>query len=257
MDNVSFNLNNVSFGYADTPVLREIDLIFKPGMVHGVIGPNGSGKSTLLGLLSGHIFAQVGNVHINDTNLTNIAPADLARQCALIPQELDFNFPFTVRETVLMGRHPFIPRFARPGDSDIALVNSAMEKMDLDNLCHRVLADLSGGEKQRSVVARGLAQDTPALLLDEPTSSMDIRHALTTMAELKRLAHEERRTIIAVLHDLNLATRFCDRIVMLNAGTVHDEGMVTETLTPNAIKTVFNVDADVLDTASGPQIVFI
>lgn len=257
MANATFRLNGVHFGYADTPVLSGLDLSFEPGMVHGVVGPNGSGKSTLLALLSGHLKPGTGTIHLNDIPLTALSPATLSRLCALVPQELDFNFPFTVHETVLMGRHPHIPRLARPTDADYATVSASIDKMDLDKLHDRVLADLSGGEKQRAVVARGLAQETPALLLDEPTSSMDIRHALTTMSELKQLAHTKNRTIIAVLHDLNLAARFCDRIVMLHKGRVHAQGAVIETLTQATIETVFKVRASLHETEAGPQIVFI
>ena len=140
---------------------------------------------------------------------------------------------------------------------DLAIVKKTMTTMNLGHLKNRILADLSGGEKQRTVLARGLAQDTGALLLDEPTSNMDIRHALATMTELQRLAHSDKRTVIAVLHDLNLAARFCDRVTMLADGTVHASDIARETLTPKNIETVFQVRATVMDTEEGPHIIFL
>nr|WP_287413061.1 ABC transporter ATP-binding protein [Pseudodesulfovibrio sp.] len=254
MHTATFTLNTVSFAYTDTPVLRDINLAFEPGHLYGIVGPNGSGKSTLLDLLAGHSSPTNGTVELNTTPVTSITPKTLARQCALVPQELDFNFPFTAFETVLMGRHPHIQRFARPSDKDLSIVEKSLKSMDLGDLKNRYMADLSGGEKQRTVVARGLAQNTSALLLDEPTSSMDIRHALTTMTELKRLSSEGNRTIVAVLHDLNLAAAFCDTLVILNKGRVHAHGSVETTLTPETINAVFRIQAHVLNTDKGLHI---
>lgn len=254
MDSVTISVHQASFGYTITPVLHDIDLTFAPGTVHGIVGPNGSGKSTLLDLMSGHRVPTQGRIAINDSPISDIAPDTLARQTALVEQQFDFNFPFTVREAVLMGRHPHIPRFARPSDTDIDHVRQALTITDTTKLADRVLADLSGGEKQRTVFARALAQDTPALLLDEPTSSMDVHHALAVMTELKRLAHEEGRTIVTVLHDLSLAATFCDRIVMLKLGQVFADGMASDVLTSETISDVFAVRAEVIETNNGPTI---
>ena len=232
MDSGRLTASALCFGYGNSPVLRGFDLDFEPGALHGIVGPNGCGKSTLLALLSGHLEPDSGSAALDGIPAREYPASLLARRCTLVEQEPAANFPFTVFETVLMGRHPHIPRFARPQKADLDITGAALAVMDLAPLRHRVLADLSGGERQRAMVARGLAQDTPALLLDEPTSSMDIRHALSTMTELKRLAGKKGRTVIAVLHDLNLAARFCDRVTMLSRGTVHASGTVEETLTP-------------------------
>lgn len=244
------------FGYGDSPVLRGLDLVFESGALHGIVGPNGCGKSTLLALLSGHLIPDSGDAALDGIPAREYPASRLARHCALVEQEPAANFPFTVFETVLMGRHPHIPRFARPQQTDLDITNKALAVMDLTHLRHRALADLSGGERQRAMVARGLTQDTPILLLDEPTASMDIRHALSTMAELKRLAQKENKTVIAVLHDLNLAARFCDRVTMLSHGTVHASGTVQKTLTPAGIEAVFRVRTAVLETDAGPTIIY-
>jgi iron complex transport system ATP-binding protein len=256
VDSATFTLQDLGFAYGETTVLRDIDLGFAPGMVHGVIGPNGSGKSTLLGLLAGLLAPNQGAVRLNGEDVFDSPPARLAGLCALVSQDQTLRFPFTVAETVLMGRHPHIPRFSRPAPRDMERVEQALAAMDLLDLRHRAVADLSGGERQRTAVARGLAQETPALLLDEPTSAMDIRHAMAAMEELARLARAGR-TVVAVLHDLNLAARYCDNLVMLDKGAVHAYGNVSRTLTPDNIHAVFGVRAAVLETEYGPHIAYI
>jgi len=251
MENVIYQIKGVHFSYGKTPTLHDLDLTFESGKLHAIVGPNGSGKSTLLDLMSGHLTPDSGSIEINNLPICDHTPSELALLVALVPQEFDFNFPFSSRETVFMGRHPHIPRFSRPSSKDISLVDMALEKTDTAHLANRILADLSGGEKQRILFARALAQDTQALLLDEPTSSMDIRHTLIAMTELKRLAKEENRTIVTVLHDLNLAAKFCDRIIMLNKGRVHAQGNAANTLTTANLCDVFKVHADLIDTPNG------
>lgn len=252
MNDVSYTTENLCFRYNSVPVLRNLHLDFKPGLLHAIVGPNGSGKSTLLDILAGHHTPTSGSVRINQVSLSQHRPESLARLTAMVPQEFSFNFPFTVSDAVLMGRHPHIPRFSRPSSTDMALIETAMNTMDISHLANRPLSTLSGGEKQRTVFARALAQATPGLLLDEPTSSMDIRHTLTAMAELRRLAHDENRTIITVLHDLNMAAAYCDRIVVLHHGQVHAYGTPVAALTPSSIHDVFGVAAEVTTrTASG------
>lgn len=251
MDNVTIAVRDLSFAYDNRPVLHGLNLDFRPGGFHAMVGPNGSGKSTLLALLAAHLAPSAGSVTFNDQYISSITPAALARQMALVPQETAFSFPFTVFETVLMGRHPHIPRFARPSEEDLRLVRQAMEVMDLTDLADRTMPELSGGERQRTVFARALAQDAPCLLLDEPTSSMDIRHALAAMTFLRDLAHSENRTIVAVLHDLNQAANHCDSVTVLDKGTVYAAGSPGSTLTPDIIGAVFGVTAHV--TGSGDE----
>lgn len=256
MANITYELQDVCFDYGNTRILHSLELTFEPGKLHAIVGPNGSGKSTLLDLMSGHRISTSGRITIGDKAISEHTSQELALLTALVPQEFDFNFPFSVREAVLMGRHPHIPRFSRPSIKDMSLVDMALKKTDTAHLADRILAELSGGEKQRTLFARALAQDTPALLLDEPTSSMDIRHALAAMTELKRLAREKNRTVITVLHDLNLAANFCDRIIMLNQGRIHSHGAVNETLTADTIHDVFGVHANVINTSTGLHILY-
>jgi iron complex transport system ATP-binding protein len=251
-DTVAYAIRDLRFAHGDTPVLRGIDLDFEPGVFHAVVGPNGSGKTTLLDLMAGLGRPSSGSVLLNGAPVESMRPAAMARLVAQVPQEFASPLPFTVHQTVLMGRHPHIPRFARPTAADLDAVRAAMEVTDTGHLAARTLAELSGGERQRAVVARALAQTTPGLLLDEPTSSMDIRHCLAVMAELGRLARQEGRTVVAVLHDLNLAAACCDRVVMLCHGAVHTQGDPADALTPETIRAVFGVRATVGRSGSGP-----
>lgn len=258
MADLTWSLDSLFFGYCEAPLINDLTATFNPGLVHGIIGPNGSGKSTLLSLMSGQHAPLTGSVNINGCSLISLSSMQSAQQIATVPQEFSFNFPFSVRDCVLMGRHPHIPRFSRPTGNDFNAVDKALETMDLTQLADRPLSELSGGEKQRTVFARALAQDTPGLLLDEPTSSMDIRHALAAMTELKRLAQHENRTVVTVLHDLNMAAAHCDRILVLNKGRIHASGTPDETLTTDTIRTVFGVKAQVMQrqSANGLTIIF-
>lgn len=259
MSNMPISLSNITFGFADTTILHDLNITFEPGKLHAIIGPNGSGKSTLLDIMAGHQSPWSGSVSISDKPLKDFSPTSLAKEVATVPQEFNFNFPFPVLDAILMGRHPYIPRFSRPSEDDMAIVRSAMQTMDLTDLEHRAMSDLSGGEKQRTVFARALAQSTPYLLLDEPTSSMDIRHALAAMEELRTLAHTKGRTIVTILHDLNLAAAFCDEIAILHKGRLHTQGPATTALTPDTIMAVFSVQAEVTlaPNAKHPVITYI
>ncbi|CCH50488.1 ABC transporter ATP-binding protein [Pseudodesulfovibrio piezophilus] len=255
MNKVTYTLEGIDFGYDSSTVLHNLNVTFEPGYFHAIVGPNGSGKSTLLDLVAGHLSPQNGRILINDSPMETFSSEELARLTATVPQEFNFNFPFTVEEIVFMGRHPYIPRFSRPTKGDREAVEAAMNTMDITLLGNRALFHLSGGERQRTIFARALAQSTPGLLLDEPTSSMDIRHTLASMAELKRLAHTENHTIVAVLHDLNMASAHCDRIMVLNDGTLHSFGTPSEALTTETIQEVFGVTAHVWESELNTHVI--
>lgn len=245
MDSVTVSARTLSFAHGEKTILHELDLDFEPGRLHAIIGPNGSGKTTLLDILAGHRTPKTGSVSLNESEVATHTPVELARLLAMVPQEIQFDFPFTAFDAVLMGRHPHIPRFSRPTDHDLEAVHDAMRTMDITHLARRSLGELSGGEKQRTAFARALAQDTPCLLLDEPTSSMDIRHALIAMKALQRLAREGR-TVVTVLHDLNLAATCCDSVTILHEGQLHAQGTPQVVLAPDTIETVFGVNAEIM-----------
>lgn len=240
-----FALSGVGFSYGSAAVLSGIDLELAPGSFHAVLGPNGAGKSTLLDLLAGLKKPDQGNISFRGRPLEGFGRGDLARSISLIPQEYAVRFPFTVREVVLMGRHPHLPRFGPPGREDLDQVEQALAALDLESLAQKTMTALSGGEKQRVVLARCLAQDNSVILMDEPTANLDIRHALGFLELVRGLVRNEGRTVVAVMHDLNLAAQFCDQAAILEKGRLHGSGPVGRTLTEELLARVFRVEARV------------
>ncbi|WP_218915080.1 ABC transporter ATP-binding protein [Desulfurivibrio alkaliphilus] len=240
-----FQLHNVFFAYDDTTVLEEINLELPPGRFYGIVGPNGCGKTTLLDLLTGTRRVRRGSVLFQGRAIGAYRRRTLARQLALVPQEYAIDFAFTVEEVILMGRHPHLPRFGRPTAADWEIIDRVMAEIGIDYLAGRPVNELSGGEKQRVAVARALAQQTPTLLLDEATASLDIRYTLNILGALRQRVSRGEQTVIAVLHDLNLAAAFCDHLVFLNRGRIQAAGPTDQVLTPANIARVFGVECAV------------
>ena len=240
-----FSIHDGWFGYQKTPVLENINLSLSKGKFYGLIGPNGSGKSTLLDLLTATIKPDQGTVAFKDRPMASYRRPELARMLALVPQDFTLGFDYTVFDVVLMGRHPHIPRFSSPSGKDLDLVEEALAIMDITTLRDRIVTHLSGGEKQRVVVARALAQDTEVLVLDEATSNLDIRHTIEIMRVIYRRVAKKAVTVIAAIHDLNLAAAFCDELIVLQDGKVVTSGPVNEILTDQLIREVFSVESHV------------
>ncbi len=241
----AFSLSGIDFSYGRAAVLKGLDLDLAQGSFHAVLGPNGAGKSTLLDLLAGLRKPDRGTVSFLGRPLGEYSRSSLARSVSLVPQEYAIQFPFTVREVVLMGRHPHLSRFGPPSGEDMDLVEKALEAMDLGGMAAKPITALSGGEKQRVVLARSLAQNNRVMIMDEPTANLDIRHALAVLALVRDLVDQEGRTVVAVMHDLNLAAQFCDRAAILKKGRLHGSGPVRQTLTEANIGEVFQVEARV------------
>jgi iron complex transport system ATP-binding protein len=223
-------------------LLRDATLVLRPGEFVCIVGPNGAGKSTLLRLLAGTVRPAAGVVRWGTLGDRPTA-RQLAKHLSLVPQEQLAVRGFSAGEVVLMGRYVHLGRFGREGPSDFAAARTAMVATSTYQLREREVATLSGGERQRVHVARGLAQETGALLLDEPTASLDIAHQLELMALLQRLAREEGKAVAAVLHDLELAARWCDRLVVVAAGQIVADGEPETVLTRELLADVFGVDA--------------
>ena len=240
-----FNIEELSFAYAQSRVLDGITLNLPPGKFYGLVGPNGCGKTTFLDLLTGCKKPLTGSISFQGRALFSYHKRDLARQMALVPQEFDTGFGFTVEEIVLMGRHPHIDRFSSPDEKDWNAVDRAMAAIGIADLRHRYTNTLSGGQKQRTVVARALAQETPVLLFDEATSSLDIKYTLQIFNLARRLVREAGCTVIAVIHNLNLAAAYCDHLVFMKDGRLLKHGPTTETMTAATIAEVFDVQAQV------------
>lgn len=223
-------------------VLHGIDIEVAPGSVVGLLGPNGAGKSTLLRALAGQILSE-GVVGLGERSLASLSLAERGRLIAYLPQERTIGWPLSVEKLVGLGRLPWRAFGKGLSAGDIAFCRAAMEEMDVAHLADRPATELSGGEQARVLAARAIAQDTPVLLADEPASGLDPAHQMTMMAALRRLAAGKRRAVLVSLHDLTLAARWCDRIVMLKDGAVAAEGTPAETMTAETLRAVFGITA--------------
>jgi iron complex transport system ATP-binding protein len=239
-------VRDVTAGYAagGVPVLNGVSLDAMPGEVVGLIGPNGSGKTTLVRVASRGLKPAAGQVRLNGIDPYAVPSRRAARLAAVVPQELVPVFTFTVFEVVLMGRSPYLSSWSGGGPNDWAMAREAMAATNVQHLSERPLDELSGGERQRAVMAQALAQGAPILLLDEPTTHMDPRHMLEAMMVVQRLARDGA-TVLAVFHDLNLASAFCDRVHALAGGRVVASGTPSQVMTRAMLRDVYGVDADV------------
>ena len=238
-------LENVSFAYEQKEVLRGITLGFSPGRFYSILGPNGCGKTTLLDLLIGHLVPDSGRVVLGGKPLSQWSRREIARTIALVSQNYNINFPFTVKEVVMMGRHPWISRFSQPREEDLRRVNNVMTHTDTMAFKDRAITALSGGERQRCVFARALCQDTPILFLDEAFSNMDINHTLRLLNLVKEEVKERNRIVISVFHDINLAAIWSDHLIFMKQGRVAASGATAEVMDAAIIEEVFQVRSHV------------
>lgn len=241
-----YSLNDCSFSYRGYPCLRDIDLTLKAGNLYGLIGPNGSGKTTLIHLLTGTNTPTSGTMELYGVPVHSYAKPELARLLSLVPQNFSMEFEYTVFEVVMMGRHPFIGRFGSPSTTDRDLVISALQTLDILHLKDRYVTRLSGGERQRVLVARALAQHTEVMVLDEATASLDVRHSIDIMKALRKRVSVEGVTVIAAIHDLDLAAAFCDDLIVMHEGAIHAAGAVRDILTPALLRQIFSVEAEIM-----------
>ena len=231
--------NGVGYETQGRALVRGVTLDLDYGEVLAIVGPNGAGKSTLCGLLAGDLEPTGGDAEVCGFPVRGMKPAPLARLRSMLSQHTYLRFPFTVREVAMMGRHPHVSRWRSPSESDYALAESAMESAQVLHLADRIYPTLSGGEQRRVSLARVLAQDTPVVLLDEPTAALDIGHQQLVMSLCRRLA-ADGRAVLAVLHDLNLAGAFADRVMVMSEGEVVASGAPEEVLCPELLSDVFN-----------------
>jgi iron complex transport system ATP-binding protein len=246
VENVSFRYRSVQPGRLWT--IDEVSFGVASGEVVGIVGPNGSGKSSLLKLIAGLLRPESGAIRVAGRSVRDLTPLDMAKILAVVPQEQSQVFPFTVAETVLMGRFPH-----RQGGwwnagigieraDDLAVAHYAMTETDVVGLAGRLMSDLSGGERQRVIIARALAQDPCILLLDEPTAFLDINHQFEMCMLVQRLTQARSLTVVLVSHDLNVASLLCDRVLMLKDGRLHASGPPTETIRTDVLRSLYGCD---------------
>ena len=234
--------NRIEFAYNGHAVLCGVNLALDRGGLIALLGPNGSGKTTLLKILNGILTPRAGRVEFDGKNLVAIARKEIARRIALVPQELNVPFAFTVREMVLLGRTPHIRPLFGESKCDRDAIGLALELTDTHALANRVFGELSGGERQRVVMAMALAQEPQVLLLDEPTVHLDINHQIEILELIRKLNRERGLTVLATMHDLNLASLYFDRLILLDDGQIIVEGPPSEVLSAERVHSVFGAE---------------
>lgn len=247
---VNLNIAGVECRYGSTKILSGVNLEVKPGDFVGILGSNGSGKTTLLKSISRVLKPHVGAILIDKDDIYNLKPVEVAKKMAVVPQDSTVGFNFSVMDVVLMGRNPHMGRFQMETPKDVEIAKSALKQVNAYHLVNRQINELSGGERQRVIIARALAQEPQILLLDEPISHLDIVNQLELMDLVKSLCDKKQLAVLAVIHDLNMAARYCTSVLMLKDGQVFSFGDVDQVLTSQNIRSVFDVDAIVRKNAA-------
>ena len=241
-DDALIEVGDLTVSFGDVPVVSGVDLRVERGELVGLVGPNGAGKTTVLRAIKGTLASDSGEVRLAGERAADLSAREAGRRVASVPQDTSLAFDFRVRHVVEMGRTPHLGRFDGHDADDDRAVREAMDAAGVARFADRSIGEVSGGERQRVLLARALAQGTPALLLDEPTASLDANHAVRTL-ELVRDLVDDGRGALAAIHDLDMAARYCDRIVVLANGGVHAAGPPDEVLTADALRAAFDAEA--------------
>ena len=251
---VHIQAEDLGVSYGDNLVWEHINLdIEGPGLV-SILGPNGVGKSTFMYTINKILEPTSGRVLLDGEDVMDLSFKDIAKKIAYVPQSSGETFAMTVMDTVLMGRYPHSGYAVTQQDLEIAA--DCLQKMHMGDYAMRNFNELSAGQHQRVMIARGLAQEPELLMLDEPTSNLDIYHQIYTMRLLRDIAHEKNMTILIICHDLNIASRFSDRVIMFRKGTIYADGPSEEVLTEKTIYDVYNVKADIVPVDGRPYVIF-
>jgi len=242
---MKLSVKEIDFYYDSIKVLENVTFEVGEREILGIVGPNGSGKTTLLRCINMVLKPKIGTILINDKSIFKLDRKEIAKKIGVVPQNSTIYFPFTVFDIVLMGRTPHLDRLDKESPKDLEIAKVAMEITNTLHLADRLIDEISGGEKQRVIIARALTQEPKILLLDEPTLHLDINHQLEILKLVKKLAKKSRLVVILVSHDLNLASRYCDKLMLLSLGRIYSIGSPKDVLTPENIKKVYNVDVEV------------
>jgi len=239
---IKLEAENLNLAYDRNIVVRDLTFRVTPGEMVGLIGPNGCGKSTIIKALSHVIDPYSGRILLDGKNISKIPRAELARLLGVVPQMPLLPSTFTAFEIVLMGRNPHLRLLQYESEKDMAITWKAMERTATQSLAERRIGELSGGEIQRIVIARVLAQEPKSILLDEPTANLDISHQVEILDLIKNFCRENNLTVVIALHDLNLASQYCDRLILINNGQVHAQGTPGEVINSENIKEVYGAE---------------
>ena len=241
-DGPMIDVDDLTVRFGSVTALSSFSTAVPAGRFVGLVGPNGSGKTTLIRAIAGVLHPDAGSVTVAGRPVTGVSSRTVSRSVAVVPQDTSLTFEFSVREIVAMGRTPYVSRLGRAERSDRAAVDRALERTAVSDLADRSINEVSGGERQRVLLARALAQDTPVLLLDEPTASLDINHQIRTLELVRELA-DDGKTVVAAIHDLNLAAHYCDELVLLGGGRLVASGEPADVLTEDHLESVFGTRA--------------
>jgi iron complex transport system ATP-binding protein len=256
---IGLEISQVDFSYFDGLVLEDINLSVKAGDMVGLLGPNGSGKTTLIKLASGILKPKRGEIRLDGNRLTSLSRRFIASKVAVVPQQFHIPFAFTTSEVVMLGRTPFFRALADESQDDRQVVESSLELVGIDELAQRRFDELSGGERQKVILAMALAQQPKLLLLDEPIVHLDIAHQMEMLELVRELNMGQGLTVVAAMHDLNLAALYFDRLVLLKEGKVWADGTPEQVLTEAGISEVFaaSVRVEVHPLTGAPHIVVV
>ena len=244
MTQALMRLEDISFAYETTPVLRDLSISIREQDFIGLIGPNGSGKSTLLKIMGAILKPDSGSIQFKESSLSKINKKLFAQSVSWISQDHPMVFPFKVSEIVLMGRHPYLSPLSFESEEDFEISRSAMEITMTSQFADRYFNEISGGEKQRVMIASALAQNPEMMLLDEPTAALDLKYQIQILSILKNLNAGNKMTLIMAMHDLNLASSFCNRLILLNEGKIVRDGTPEQVLEKNILEQVYGIEVD-------------
>lgn len=237
----ALQIKDLEFGYGKGLVIKGIDFNVEKGKFISIIGPNGSGKSTLLKTLNNIYNPSKGNIVLEDKDIKTYKKRDLAKKIALVPQDTNIDYDFTVEDIVMMGRHPYKNRFEKENSNDYKIVEESLKMTNTLKLRKRPITEISGGERQRVIIAKALAQNPSTILLDEPTSNLDINHQIDILSLLRFLNNKKNTTVILVIHDINLAARYSDEIILLHDGKILGKGKPEEVITRDNIEMAYGM----------------
>jgi ABC-type cobalamin/Fe3+-siderophores transport system ATPase subunit len=247
------DINSLSVAYGTRLVLHEVSFELPSGCMLAVIGPNGAGKTTLIRALTGILIPQSGQIQIDGRDINHLTAAERARRIAVVPQARQLPPAFTAWETVLLGRTPHLNWLGQTSRRDEEITRQAMERTHTLELAERPVGELSGGEQQRLLLARALAQAAPILLMDEPTAHLDLKYQYSLLEEVRLLAQKDRLSVLVVLHDLNLVARYADQAALLVDGKLRALGPTTEVLTGDVLSEAYQVPLEVLHAGKGGE----
>ena len=250
---LKINIEGLEFSYSSTPVLRDITLNLDGPKFVSILGPNGVGKSTFIHCINKILTPTGGSVFIDDLDVKEIPIKEIAKNIGYVPYSSNDTFSLTVVDTVLMGRHPHSKWNSMK--EDLAIVYDTLKLLGISKLAMRRFNELSAGQHQKVMLARGLVQEPKILLLDEPTSNLDVRHQLDVTKILKRMSEEKQILIIMISHDINIAAKFSDEIIMMHEGSVYAVGKPEDVITSDNLRIVYGVESDVIDDEGRPHII--